>query len=430
MAPNGRVGSFEILVSSNGTTWSAVASGTWPDTTAEKTVSFTAVSARYVRLTATSEAGNRGPWSSAAEINLLAGQAVAPTGVLPRAGWTATASDEEVIPGNGRASNVLDGNAATLWHSRWSPAPAAPLPHSITIDTKASQSIAGLRYLPRSDGPNGRVGSFEILVSSNGTTWSAVASGTWPDTIAEKTVSFTAVSARYVRLTATSEAGNRGPWSSAAEINLLAGQAVAPTGVLPRAGWTATASDEEVIPGNGRASNVLDGNAATLWHSRWSPAPAAPLPHSITIDTKASQSIAGFRYLPRSDGTNGRVGSFEILVSSNGTTWSAVASGTWPDTVAEKTVSFTAVSARYVRLTATSEAGNRGPWSSAAEINLLAGQAVAPTGVLPRAGWTATASDEEVIRGTAGPATYSTAMLPRSGIAGGPRRRRHRCRTP
>ena len=58
-------------------------------------------------------------------------------------------------------------------------------------------------------------------------------------------------------------------------------------------------------------------------------------------------------------------------MSSNGTTWSAVASGTWPDTVAEKTVSFTAVSARYVRLTATSEAGNRGPWSSAAEINLL-----------------------------------------------------------
>jgi galactose oxidase len=146
-------------------------------------------------------------------------------GPLPRTGWTATASDEEGTSTSGRAGNVLDGNTATMWHSRWSPAPAAPLPHSITIDTKATRSISGLRYLPRTDLANGRIGSFEIRVSTNGTTWSApVAHGTWPDTIAEKTVTFAAVSARYVQLTATTEAGDRGPWSTAAEINLLAGQ--------------------------------------------------------------------------------------------------------------------------------------------------------------------------------------------------------------
>ena len=71
---NGRVGNYSVTVSADGATWSDVASGTWPDTSAEKTVSFTAVTARYVRLTASTEAGNRGPWSSAAEINLLAGQ--------------------------------------------------------------------------------------------------------------------------------------------------------------------------------------------------------------------------------------------------------------------------------------------------------------------------------------------------------------------
>ncbi|MET3923070.1 discoidin domain-containing protein, partial [Arthrobacter sp. UYEF20] len=290
---------------------------------------------------------------------------------LPRTGWTASASDEEISGQNGRASNVLDGDTATFWHSKWT-APAVPLPHTITIDTKATRSISGFRYLPRSTNVNGRIGSFEILVSTDGTTWSApMAHGTWPDTSAEKTVTFTAVSARYVRLTATTEAGNRGPWSSAAEINLLAGHTAPPTGVLPRSGWTASASDQEVLRENGRASNVLDGNAATYWHSRWSPAPAAPLPHSITIDTKATQSIAGFRYLPRSDLPNGRVGKYSIGVSTNGITWSVVASATWPDSGAEKTVTFTAVSARYVRLTASTEAGNRGPWSSAAEINLL-----------------------------------------------------------
>ena len=219
---------------------------------------------------------------------------------LPRTGWTASASDEEINGENGRASNVLDGNAATIWHSRWSPA-SAPLPHTITIDTKATRSISGFRYLPRADLPNGRVGSFEIAVSTDGTTWSTpVARGTWPDTSTEKTVTFTSVSARYVRLTATTEAGNRGPWSSAAEINLLAGQPAPANDVLPRTGWVASASDQEVTGENGRASNVLDGNAATIWHSRWSPA-SAPLPHTITIDTKATRSISGFRYLPRAD---------------------------------------------------------------------------------------------------------------------------------
>ncbi|MGW1509430.1 discoidin domain-containing protein, partial [Streptomyces sp. NPDC002394] len=35
--------------------------------------------------------------------------------VLDRTGWTATASDEETTRENGRAANVLDGDAATLW---------------------------------------------------------------------------------------------------------------------------------------------------------------------------------------------------------------------------------------------------------------------------------------------------------------------------
>ncbi len=135
---------------------------------------------------------------------------------------------------------------------------------------------------------------------------------------------------------------------------------------------TASERQETVTGVNGQAGNVLDGNAATIWHSRWSPAPEAPLPHTITIDTKAARSIAGFRYLPRSDGTNGRVGSYSrSRVSDDGTTWSASRAAPGRTPIAEKTVNFTAVSARYVRLTATTEAGNRGPWSSAAEINLL-----------------------------------------------------------
>jgi galactose oxidase len=224
---NGNIGRYSISVSTSGTTWSApVATGTWADDKVRKDAVFAAVSARYVRLTALTEAGNRGPWSSAAEINLIGG-AVAPP-ALPRSGWKATASDQApAYPAKG----VLDGNATTIWHSRYAGTPQ-PLPHSITIDMGRGQSIAGLSYLPRSDGSkNGNIGRYSISVNTDGGTWSApVATGTWTDDISEKTATFARVNARYIRLTALTEAGNRGPWSSAAEINVLGSVPAAGTG--------------------------------------------------------------------------------------------------------------------------------------------------------------------------------------------------------
>ncbi len=215
---NGNVGRYSISVSTNGTTWSTpVTTGTWGDDKVRKDAVFAAVSARYVRLTALTEAGNRGPWSSAAEINLIGG-AVAPP-ALPRSGWTATASDQAA---NYPAAGVLDGNATTIWHSQYAGTPV-PLPHSITIDMGSDKSIAGLSYLPRSDGSkNGYIGRYSISVSADGVTWSGpVATGAWADDTSEKTATFAPINARYVRLTALTEAGNRGPWSSAAEINVL-----------------------------------------------------------------------------------------------------------------------------------------------------------------------------------------------------------------
>lgn len=157
---------------------------------------------------ASSPGSHHGNFSS-----LPAAAVVATHAVLPRVGWTVSTSDEETSGENGRASNALDGEAGTYWHSKWT-APSIPLPHTVTIDTKVSQEIAGFRYLPRLDSPHGRIGSFEILVSTNGKNWRVpVARGTWADSVDEKSVTFAAVSARYVRLRALTEAGNRGPWT-------------------------------------------------------------------------------------------------------------------------------------------------------------------------------------------------------------------------
>ncbi|WP_406733366.1 discoidin domain-containing protein [Streptomyces sp. NBC_01794] len=220
---NGRVGEYAIHLSSDGAAWgAAVATGTLADDNTVKTLSFAPKGARYIRLTATTEAGNRGPWTSAAEINLLGDPGTTASVVdLPRDGWTATASDHERIKGDHSPARALDADPDTMWHSNWT-APTTPLPHSITIDMKTARPVSALTYEPRRSGVNGRIGAYTVTTSTNGTTFSPpVARGTWKDDDTIKGATFTrTVTARYVRLTATTEAGGRGPWSSAAEIRV------------------------------------------------------------------------------------------------------------------------------------------------------------------------------------------------------------------
>ena len=285
---------------------------------------------------------------------------------LSSSGWTAVASDQA---SNYPASNAIDRNPATIWHSQFSPT-AVPLPHSITIDMHATNYVSELTYLPRQDtSSNGNIGQYSISVSMGGINWGTpVATGTWADDKSLKTAVFSSVPSRYVRLTAFTEAGNRGPWTSAAEIGLLGGEP--PIGpALPRIGWTVSA--DSVASAAYVAANVLDGNATTMWHTAFA-GTIPPLPHSITIDMHATQLVSALSYLPRQDTSmNGTIGRYAVYVSSDGTTWgSPVATGTWADDRTAKEAVFPAVSARFVRLTALTEAGNRGPWTSAAEINL------------------------------------------------------------
>ncbi|MET9961368.1 discoidin domain-containing protein [Streptomyces sp. NPDC006326] len=220
---NGRVGEYSISASTDGQNWAGpVATGTLADDGSAKTLGFAPQGARFVRLTALTEAGGRGPWTSAAEINLLGDPGTPEATVdLPRTGWTAAASDEETGSENGRAANVLDGNSNTIWHSKWSGTPT-PLPHSITIDMHRTAAVSALTYHPRPDGANGRAGAYTITTSTDGTAFGApVAAGTWRDDDTVKTATFTrAGNARFIRLTVTTEAGARGPWTSAGEIRL------------------------------------------------------------------------------------------------------------------------------------------------------------------------------------------------------------------
>ena len=136
---------------------------------------------------------------------------------LPRTGWTATASSSEA--GVAPPGNALDGNTGSLWHSQYTPGSAQP-PHTITIDMKQDYNTIGLTYLPRQDGSsNGNIGQHQVFVSRDGTNFgSPVAFGTYRDDNELKVTPWQTTVARYVRIVALTEAGNRGPWASAAEI--------------------------------------------------------------------------------------------------------------------------------------------------------------------------------------------------------------------
>ena len=141
---------------------------------------------------------------------------------LQRTNWSIWYTDSEEVTGeDGAASNAIDGDPATIWHTQWSGG-SPTYPHELQINLGGLYEITGLRYLPRQDGnDNGRISQYEIYVSNDGVNWgAAVASGTFPDTADEQQVLFVHVSAAYVRLVALGSYDGD-PWASVAELNIL-----------------------------------------------------------------------------------------------------------------------------------------------------------------------------------------------------------------
>jgi hypothetical protein len=145
---------------------------------------------------------------------------------------------------------------------------------------------------------------------------------------------------RYARQVALTEQ-NGEDWASCAELDILT------TGGTPlsRVGWTITAdsqeTDDEVVP----ATNAMDGDANTFWHTAWEPAPDdvddAKPPHWLTYDMKSGQTVTGFQYLPRQVGENGRIANYEFYLSNDPTNWgTAKKTGTFSAGTAVQKVTF------------------------------------------------------------------------------------------
>lgn len=138
---------------------------------------------------------------------------------------------------------------------------------------------------------------------------------------------------RYVRMVAKSSVNNN-PWASMAEFNLLDNNG----NTIPRSGWSIVYYDSQQNSSHA-ATNILDGNTSSIWHTQWSPS-NIPQPHEFQINLGANYKVAHFKTLPRQDGsTNGRILDYDFYVSTNGSTWQLAKQGTLDNTAVEQTIS-------------------------------------------------------------------------------------------
>ena len=228
-------------------------------------------------------------------------------------------------------------------HVQYDPALAA-LPQQLTFRWGArTATVSGLVYQPRpevEDAPwlaDGRIGDYEVLVSTDGTTFESVADGAWADSGAAKTVTFSEqTDVQRVRLRCLTEVSGKSI-CNAAEVYIIGtydgdappggggggdgggggGNTTSPSpdtppagddDVLDRDGWFAVPTSQQVRAGEyWPGAFALDGDDTTMWISQWIGDPVRgigaeffELPHSIDIVMGGAVNVvSGFVYLPR-----------------------------------------------------------------------------------------------------------------------------------
>jgi beta-galactosidase len=81
--------------------------------------------------------------------------------------------------------------------------------------------------------------------------------------------------------------------------------------------WTVAYVDsEERVKEDGSAENAINGQTADYWHTEWSAAQPG-YPHRLVLDLGQSQTISGFRYVPRQSAGPGRIQDYRIYVGDD-----------------------------------------------------------------------------------------------------------------
>ncbi|HHV99644.1 MAG TPA: hypothetical protein GXX36_08745 [Clostridiaceae bacterium] len=353
--PDDSPASYQVFTSNDGVNWgSAIASGT--GTKGMTNIKFSPQTKQYIKIQLTGGA-NRG-WTIA-NVSLYFSQ----NGLLPRNGWTASASND---PWN-NVSNALDGSLET----RWSNGEAISPGQWFQVDMGAVRTFNKINMATGpSTGDYAR--GYSISVSNDGMNWSSpIAEGIGLGQDIQ--VSFPAQTARYIKVTQTGSANNN--WWSIAEFRVY--NQTQP--LLDRTGWTALASDD---PWN-TASNALDGDIS----SRWTNGTAIAAGQWFQVDMKEINAISGIS-LDAGSSTGDYPRGYDVSVSMDGSNWRTVAVGYIP--AQDNIISFPVEFARYIKVTQTGSANNN--WWSIHEFKVFGVPTPPSVGTkISQDGWTATA---------------------------------------
>ena len=102
------------------------------------------------------------------------------------------------------------------------------------------------------------------------------------------------------------------PYAAVAELDLLD----AAGNPISHNGWTiAYVDSEERVGEDGSAENAIDGQTPNYWHTEWQDASPGH-PHRLILNLGKSQTISGFRYVPRQGDNSvaGRIKDYRIYV--------------------------------------------------------------------------------------------------------------------
>jgi hypothetical protein len=234
-------------------------------------------------------------------------------------------------------SNAIDGNGATRWTTGTGQVPN----QSITVDFGGTVSLTQVVL----DNTGGNAGDyprgFDIGISSNGTSFTSVATGT-PGVGATITINFPAAMGRYLKITQT--ATFAGSWWSVDEIRVVC----TVPGVNPDAGlidpydpinWTATASKSA---GNDPPNQAIDTSGST----RWSTGSDQVGGEVFNLDIGSVATASQIWLVDNGDFP----AMYKLEVSTNGTTYTQVATGAGAATTK---IVFPTQQVRYFRITQT-----------------------------------------------------------------------------
>ncbi len=194
---------YQVFASNTLGTWgTAVAAGV--GVTGTTTITFAQQNARYIQIRQTTSAGATA-WWSIYELNVYSPSG--PPVALSRTGWGATASSTALSP-----SLALDGAAGT----RWATSAAQVSGQFFQVDMLSAKTFKQVT-LDTTASPGDYPRGYQVLISTDGTNWSApIASGA--PTTPVVTITFPPQTARFIKVVQT---GTVTPnWWSLYELNV------------------------------------------------------------------------------------------------------------------------------------------------------------------------------------------------------------------